>query len=478
MSANPKVMQGLEPEFKLVINGKLVAGASTLDVVNPATGKVFTSCARADKAQLDAAVAAAKAAFPSWAATPIAKRREALMKIAEALGARTPEFAKLLTEEQGKPVAHAAYEIGGSIAMIQAFCAMDLPQKVLRDDARETIIQTHAPLGVIGAITPWNFPVILLMIKVAPALLAGNTVVAKPAPTTPLTTLLFGELCAKILPPGVFNVIVDQNDLGGALTAHPDVAKIAFTGSTATGRKVMASVAATIKRVTLELGGNDAAVVLDDVNVKETAGKVFAGAMVNSGQVCLAIKRVYVPDAMYEEFCAELAALAKAYVVGDGLDEKTQMGPLQNKVQFEKVKEFIEDARANGKIIAGGTALERDGFFITPTIVRDIPDNARLVQEEQFGPVLPVMKYSDLNDAITRVNASEYGLGGTVWGKDTKRAIEVAQRIASGTVWVNKHLELPPDIPFGGAKQSGFGTEMGQEGLEEFTQSRVVNVAK
>ena len=478
MSANPKEVQAMEPEFKLVINGKLVAGVSTLDVVNPATGKVFTSCARADKAQLEAAIAAAKAAFPSWSATPIEARRQLLVKIADALGARTAQFARLLTQEQGKPLAHAAYEVGGSIAMIHAFCAMDLPKKVLRDDARETIFQTHEPLGVIGAITPWNFPLLLLMIKVAPALLAGNTVVAKPAPTTPLTTLLFGELCSTILPPGVLNVIVDQNDLGGALTAHPDVAKIAFTGSTATGRKVMASVAATIKRVTLELGGNDAAVVLDDVNVKETAAKVFAGAMVNSGQVCLAIKRVYVPDAMYEEFCAELATLAKAHVVGDGLDEKTQMGPLQNKLQFEKVKEFLNDARVNGKIIAGGAALDREGFFIAPTIVRDIPDSARLVQEEQFGPVLPVLKYSDLNDAIARVNASEYGLGGTVWGTDTQRALAVAQRIASGTVWVNKHLELPPDIPFGGAKQSGLGTEMGQEGLEEFTQLRVVNIAK
>jgi acyl-CoA reductase-like NAD-dependent aldehyde dehydrogenase len=368
--------------------------------------------------------------------------------------------------------------MGGAVHMIRAFAAMDLPSKVLRDDERERIMQEHAPLGVIAAITPWNFPVLLLIIKLAPALLAGNTVVAKPAPTTPLTTLLLGELCAGILPAGVLNVVVDQNDLGGHLTTHPDIAKVAFTGSTATGRKVMASVAATIKRVTLELGGNDAAIVLDDVDVKETAAKIFQGAMVNSGQVCLAIKRVYVPDAMYEQMCAELAKLAAAHVVGDGLDPATQMGPLQNKVQFEKVKEFIEDARSHGKIIAGGKALDRDGFFIAPTIVRDIADDTRLVQEEQFGPVLPVLKYSDLDDAIARANASEYGLGGTVWGKDADRAYQVARRIAAGTVWVNKHLELPPDIPFGGAKQSGLGTEMGQEGLEEFTQSRIVNIAK
>jgi acyl-CoA reductase-like NAD-dependent aldehyde dehydrogenase len=478
MSANPNLTPGKTHDFRLMINGRLTRGATSLDVINPATGEPLTTCARADKAQLDEAVAAAKAAFVTWSVTSLEQRRQALLKIADALTARSAEFARLLTEEQGKPLAHAMGELGGSIAMIRAFAAMDLPVKILRETQTERIVQHHAPLGVVAAITPWNFPMILLMIKVAPALLAGNTVVAKPAPTTPLTTLLFAELCAPFLPPGVFNVIVDQNDLGGFLTQHPDVAKVAFTGSTATGKKVMASVAGTIKRLTLELGGNDAAIVLDDVNVKEVAGKIYQGAMVNSGQVCLAIKRVYVPDSLYEAMCEELVKLAGATVVGDGLDAATQMGPLQNKVQFEKVKEFLADAHSHGKVIAGGKVLDRAGYFISPTIVRDIPDDARLVREEQFGPVLPVLKYSDIDDAIARANGTEYGLGGTVWGADLTRAYDVAQRIASGTVWVNKHLELPPDIPFGGAKQSGFGTEMGQEGLEEFTQSRIINMAK
>jgi len=466
------------PEYQLLINGQRTPGATTLDVINPATGKLLTRCARADQAQVDAAIAAAKQAFPAWAATPIDTRRKALLKIADALEARTPEFAKLLTQEQGKPLAFAAYEIGGSVAMIRAFAAMDLPTKILRETDSERIVQYHAPLGVVAAITPWNFPLILLMIKVAPALLAGNTLVAKPAPTRPLTTLLFGELAAEFLPAGVLNVIVDQNDLGGYLTQHPDVAKVAFTGSTATGRKVMASVASTLKRLTLELGGNDAAIVLDDVNVPEVAAKIFNGAMFNSGQVCLAIKRVYVPDALYEQMCAELAKLARAAVVGDGLDAATQFGPIQNKQQFEKVQGFLDDAHAHGKVIAGGKALDREGYFIPPTIVRDIPDDARLVREEQFGPVLPVLKYSSLEDAIARANGTDYGLGGTVWGRDLNRANEVARQIASATIWINKHLDLPPDIPFGGAKQSGFGTEMGQEGLEEFTQSKIINMAK
>lgn len=475
MSTNLKIAQGT-PTFQLLINGKLTRGAASLDVINPATAKRLATCARADEKQLNAAVSAAKAAFPGWSTTTIEKRRAVLMSVAEALAARREEFAKLLTQEQGKPLAHAAAEIGGSVAIIQAFAAMDLPVKVLRETAQERIVRQHVPLGVVAAITPWNFPMILFMIKFAPALLAGNTLVAKPAPTTPLTTLLFGELCADLIPPGVFNVIVDQNDLGEALTRHPDVAKVSFTGSTATGKKVMASAAVTIKRVTLELGGNDAAIVLDDVNVKETAAKILQGAMTNSGQICFAIKRVYVPESLYEAMCAELAELANEMVVGDGLDAATQMGPLQNKIQFDKVREFLADARANGKVIAGGNVLEREGYFIAPTIVRDIADDTRLVREEQFGPVLPVLKYATVDEAIARTNSSEYGLGGTVWGSDPKRAFEVAQRIASGTVWVNKHLDLPPDIPFGGAKQSGFGCEMGQEGLEEFTQSKVISM--
>jgi len=471
-------MQGNTHEFRLLIDGRMVAGAAALEVINPATGKLLTTCARADLAQLHSAVAAAKKAFPAWSSTSIDTRRQALLRIADALDTRAPEFARLLTEEQGKPLAQSAGEIGRSVGLIRAFAAMDLPSKVLRESYQERIVQLHLPLGVVATITPWNFPMILLMMKVAPAVLAGNTVVAKPAPTTPLTTLLFGEVCAGLLPPGVLNTVVDHNDLGGELTRHPDVAKVAFTGSTATGRKEMANVANSLKRLTLELGGNDAAIVLDDVDVKAVGAKIFQGAMVNSGQVCLAIKRVYVPETCYEAMCAELALLAKAAIVGDGLDAATQIGPLQNRVQYEKVKEFLREARSDGKVIAGGHALEREGYFIEPTIVRDIADNSRLVREEQFGPVLPVLKYSDLDDAIARTNDSEYGLGGSVWGTDLHRAFSVAQRIASGTVWINKHLDLQPDIPFSGAKQSGFGAEMGQEGLEEFTQTRIINMAK
>jgi acyl-CoA reductase-like NAD-dependent aldehyde dehydrogenase len=464
--------------FRLLINGKLVEGAGTLDVINPANGGILTIAPRADVAQLNEAVAAAKAAFPAWSARPLGERGALLIKLAEALETEQSEFARLLTEEQGKPLPQALWEIAVSIAVLRYFATLDLPLEVLKEDGTQKVVRQHRPLGVVAAITPWNLPLLLLMIKVAPALLAGNTVVAKPAPTTPLTTLKFGKLCARILPAGVVNIIVDQNDLGSALTGHPDVAKVAFTGSTATGKKVMESAAGNLKRLTLELGGNDAAIVLEDVDPKEVAPKIYAGAMFNAGQACIAIKRLYVHDSIYDAVCDELGKLARETVVGDGLAPGTQMGPIQNKAQFEKVKGFLANARQNGKIVAGGRPLEREGYFVQPTIVRDIPDNARLVREEQFGPVLPVLRYSDIDDVIARANDTDFGLGGSVWSSDHDRAFAVAARINSGTVWVNKHLDVRPDIPFAGAKQSGIGAGMGQEGLEEFTQMSIINIAK
>jgi acyl-CoA reductase-like NAD-dependent aldehyde dehydrogenase len=465
-------------DFKLLIDGKLVYGATTLPVLNPATEEILAYAPRADIGQLNAAVAAAKAAFGPWSARPLHDRRELLNQLAASLEARQGEFARLLTEEQGKPLPVAVTEIAGSIGLIRYFASLDLPLKLLKEDDTQRIVEQRTPLGVVAAITPWNVPVLLLVIKIAPALLAGNTVVAKPAPTTPLTTLRFGELCAEILPAGVVNIIVDENDLGSALTSHPDIAKVAFTGSTATGKKVMASVSATLKPLTLELGGNDAAIVLNDVDPKEVAPKIFAGATVLSGQVCLAIKRLYVHDSSYDEMCDELGRLAREYIVGDGLRQGTQMGPLQNKAQFEKVKGYLEDAKRDGVIVAGGEALQRKGYFIAPTIVRDIPDTSRLVVEEQFGPVLPVLRYSDVDDAIARANDTTFGLGGTVWSSDLDRALAVASRLNSGTVWINKHLDIQPDIPFAGAKQSGQGYEMGQLGLEEYTQAKIINMAK
>ena len=462
---------------KMLINGALVDGARKIDVINPATGSAFTTCECADEAQLNEAVAAAKAAFPAWSSRQPSERRDMLLAWADALDARSEEFARLLTQEQGKPLDQASYEIGGAFAMLRYFAGLELATEELRNDGKDRILRQRSPLGVVAAITPWNFPILLLIMKLGPGLIAGNTMIAKPAATTPLTTCLLGEVAKDILPPGVLNVIVDNNDLGHLLAAHPDIAKVAFTGSTETGKKVMQAASGTLKRLTLELGGNDAAIVLDDADIATVAPGIFQAAMLNAGQVCLAAKRIYAPRSMYDELCTALAKLATDAIVDDGLKQGTQLGPIQNAAQYEKVKGFLADGAAEGTVIAGGAPLDREGYFISPTIVRDIPDKARLVQEEQFGPVVPVLAYDTLDEVLERVNDSQYGLGATIWTSNPERGGEVAARIDSGTVWVNKHLDLPFDVPFGGAKQSGMGSELGQEGLEEFTQSKIINIA-
>jgi acyl-CoA reductase-like NAD-dependent aldehyde dehydrogenase len=448
--------------YSLLINGKMVAGAATMPVLNPATEEVLVQCPRASKAQLDEAVAAAKAAFPAWAATSMDERRKLIVKMAEAIEKNADALARTLTQEQGKPLADATAETLGMAGFFRYFASLDLPMKVIEDSKGRRVEAHRRPLGVIGAIIPWNFPLLILAFKLPPALLAGNTLVVKPAPTTPLASLKFAELVADILPKGVLNFIADANDLGDAMTHHPDIRKISFTGSTATGKKVMASAAETLKRITLELGGNDAAVVLDDAKPDTVAKGIFEGAFQNSGQVCLAIKRLYVHESIYDEMCDKLAKLAEAAIVDDGLKQGTTLGPLQNKMQYEKVKGFLDDARKNGKIVAGGEVMDRPGYFIRPTIVRDISEGSRLVDEEQFGPVLPVLKYSDTDEAIRRANNTTYGLGASVWSSNLERAHDVASRIESGTVWINKHLDMAPHIPFGGAKNSGLGVEFAE----------------
>jgi acyl-CoA reductase-like NAD-dependent aldehyde dehydrogenase len=462
--------------FYMTINGKPVGSKLTLPVINPATEQVIAQCPRADITILNAAVQAAKVAFPAWSALTMAQRREKLLACAAATMANASEIAQLITAEQGKPLAHAQGEVEGSVYMMQAMASLDLVDKVVSEDAGGKFIEHRSPLGVVAAITPWNYPISLITVKSIPALLAGNTLVAKPAPTTPLSTLRFVEIFNQHLPPGVFNVIVDNNDLGSELTSHPDVAKVSFTGSTVTGKKVMASAAASLKRVTLELGGNDPAIVLDDVDPKTVARQLFDGAMINTGQVCLAIKRAYVPDSKYDAVCTELARLADAAIVGDGTKPDTQFGPIQNAKQYERVQGLLEAAGREGKIIAGGK-VAGPGYFVRPTIVRDVTDDARIVREEQFGPILPVLRYTDLDDAISRANDTDYGLGATVWSTNPKRAAEVAMKIKSGVVWVNSHMNITPMIAMGGAKQSGMGLELGQEGLTEFTQRHLIYAA-
>lgn len=465
-------------DFKMLINGQLVEGDHTLDVINPATGASFATVARASVVQADKAIAAAKAAGPGWAATPLEDRRKVVLALADAIASRSDEIAHVLTSEQGKPLPEAQGELAWTDGYLRHYCTLDLPDRIIQDDAAAYIAVKHKPLGVVVGIIAWNFPLLVACWKIGPAVLAGNTIVLKPAPTTPATALLLGEICKDVFPAGVVNIIADNNDLGAHLTSHPDVAKVGFTGSTATGKRIMASSADTLKRLTLELGGNDPAIILEDVDVKQTAQAIFNNAFLNNGQVCLAVKRAYVHNDIYDAMCSELAALADAAIVDDGSKQGTQLGPIQNKAQYEKVKGFLETAKRDGTIIAGGEVMERDGYFIRPTIVRDVTDGHQIVDEEQFGPILPVIRFGDIDDVIRRANNSECGLGGSVWSKDIAKATEIAGRIESGQMWVNQHIAIGPHIPMAGFKGSGLGVEQSVEGFAEYTQIQVINVAR
>lgn len=461
--------------YSLLIGGDLVAGDRSLPVIDPATAEVFDHAALASHAQLDRAVAAAGAAFEGWAATPVEARKACLGAIAEAILANAYILAGLLTREQGKPLAQARREIGGMAGFFRYATTLELPEQRYTDaDGRDLTIQRR-PLGVTAAIIPWNFPLMTIAFKVPMALLAGNTVIIKPAPTTPLATLKFGEIVADLVPPGVINIIADDNDLGDAISSHPGIRKVTFTGSTATGRKVMASAADTLKRLTLELGGNDAAIVLDDVDVEAAIPALFRAAFFNSGQVCLALKRLYVQDGVYDRIADGLARLAGAAKVGSGLEEGVEFGPVQNRVLFDKLTDLLEEARGQGTVLAGGTLGNGPGYVFPLTVIGDMQDGQRLVDEEQFGPILPVIRFSDPEEVLKRSGQTGFGLGASVWSGDAARARAMAERIDAGTVWINKHSDLAPHIPFGGARQSGIGVEFGQEGLAEFTQLRVIS---
>lgn len=464
--------------FVMTIDGQSVAGEGVIDVVNPATAEVFAQAPDCSPKQLDAAVASARAAFQAWRRTEIEHRQGLLRRAAEVLLTNVDELSRLFTREQGRPLAAARQEIEGAAAWLKAVSAMRPPTHVAEDSPKQFVETRYVPLGVVCAIAPWNFPVTLAIWKVAPALLAGNTMVLKPSPFTPLCTLRIGELLQDVFPPGVLNVVSGGDELGPWMTRHPGFAKISFTGSTATGKRVMESAAADLKRLTLELGGNDAAIVLPDVDVDDVAQKIFFGAFFNSAQICVATKRLYAHESIYDGLRDRLATLAAKVKVGDGAEAGTVLGPLQNRRQFERVQELLEDARAQGLTLIQGPAPQGPGFFMPVTLVDDPPESARVVREEAFGPVLPMLRFRDIDDVVARANDSEYGLAGAIWSKDTEAALELARRLETGTVWINQNLSLRPDTAFAGHKQSGFGVENGVEGLLEYMAPQAVHLAR
>lgn len=468
-------MPGFLDDFTMTIDGRAEGSATTFAAYNPATEAVVAQAPEASRAQLDQAVAAAKAAFPAWAARPVAERQALVARIGDVIEAHAEDFMRLLTLEQGKARAGAEWEIGGSVIWCREIAKQSLDVHVAEDTPGRRVETRRVPLGVIGAITPWNFPVLLAIWKIAPALVAGNTVVVKPSPFTPLCTLKLGELLRDVLPAGVLNVVSGGNELGTWLTGHPDVRKISFTGSTATGRKVMESAAGTLKRITLELGGNDPAIVLPDVDIDKTARELFWAAFQNSAQFCVAAKRIYIHEAIYDRLAQAMVDFAATVKVGDGAQQGTDLGPIQNRMQFDKLKDLLADAKANGlRFLAGGEIPEGAGFFVPITIIDNPPEDSRVVREEAFGPVLPLMKFSDIDDVIARANDTDYGLAASVWSKDVAQARAIAERIEAGTVWINEIHSFSPHVAFGGHKQSGIGIENALEGLAEYTNSQTI----
>ena len=420
--------------YLLSIDGELATADTSFDVVNPATGKVLASAPEGTVAHIDSAVAAARRAFPAWSALPWEERQAYISRYADALDAHREELARLLTLEQGKPLhTMATSEVDAAIFWVREVAKRSIPVEVIEDTDEHVVEVHHPPLGVVGAITPWNFPVLLGLWKIAPALLTGNTMVMK----------------------------------------------ISFTGSTATGKKVMASASTNLKRVTLELGGNDAAIILPGTDVQAIVPTLFWACFGNSGQWCIAVKRVYIHSSIYREFVDAFVEYAKDKTVGNGIEPTTDLGPIQNSMQYGKLLDMFADIRANGYTVLLGGEIDESlpGNYVPVTVVDNPPDDSRIVREEPFGPVVPMLSFETVDEVVRRANDTDFGLGGSVWGPP-EQAAEVALRLETGTVWVNEIHVHGIDIPFGGHKLSGMGVENGAEGLQEFTNTKTLMFKK
>lgn len=448
------------------------------EILDPATGELVGRAAQGSVSDLEAAVDAAHAAQPAWDALGHEERKRLLNAAADNIEANAEALAQLLSREQGKPLngPNARFEVGGAAAWLRAATAYEIEPEVVVDDGETYATKHYRALGVVGAIGPWNWPMMISIWQLAPSLRMGNTVVMKPSEYTPLSVLALGHILNEVLPADVLHVVAGGRDVGEKLSSHPLISKIMFTGSTPTGKAIIRSSADTVKRLTLELGGNDAGIVLEDADPQAIAEDLFWGAFINTGQTCAALKRLYVPESIYDQVCQALTNVASKMPMGVGLDENNVLGPLQNKAQFDIVADLVQDAVDSGaKVLLGGNPdLQSPGYFYPTTLIADIDPQNRLVTEEQFGPALPIIKVKDVEEAIRYANALETGLGASVWSSDRQKALAVAARIQAGTVWINSHGTIDPRIPFGGAKQSGYGLEFGLDGLKSLAQPQLI----
>ncbi|CAK7234639.1 hypothetical protein SCUCBS95973_009002 [Sporothrix curviconia] len=467
-----------------VIGGRLATTTRTLASKNPSTLADNPPFPLSTADDVDQAVEAARSAAAQWAHTAWSERQAALVALAGAVEELSDDFAKLLVHEQGKPLWLARHEVAEAVRLLRGTAQLELPDTEIEsvEAPYRRVFSRHVPLGVAVGIVPWNYPLYLAVGKLGPAVLAGNAFVLKPSPFTPYTGLKLAELAQRFFPPGVVQALGGDDRLGPLLTAHPGVDKVSFTGSTDTGKKVMAACSQTLKRVTLELGGNDAAVVCRSVDPAVVGPKVALLALINSGQICIAVKRVYVHASIFDAMLAAMIAFVKTLKLGDGLaGDDVMLGPVTNELQFAKVKDLLADITAQGQTIAVGSAdvasadaAAGKGFFIAPAIVDNPPDTSRIVVEEPFGPVFPVLKWSDEADVVRRVNDTAAGLGASVWTTDMGQASRIGKQLKAGNVWINTHGELQANAPFAGHKASGVGVAFGTDGLKSYCNVQTV----
>jgi acyl-CoA reductase-like NAD-dependent aldehyde dehydrogenase len=465
-------------DFTMTIAGRPATAAQSFEVDNPATGAVFACAPECSSDQLDEAMAAAHSCFQSWR-NDLPARQSALVRAAELLEARVDELADIITAEQGKPLSEALDEASGAASDLRYFAELLLPEVSLQDDSELSVRVQRRAIGPVAAITPWNYPLAIAVAKLSTALAAGCTVVVKPSPYTPLSCLRFGEIVREAFPAGALSIISGGDQLGAQMSTHPLTRQISFTGSIETGKRIAATAAPDLKRIDLELGGNDAAVVLDDVDVALVADGVFEYAFSNCGQVCDAIKRVYAPERLYRQLVDALADRARAARLGDGRDTSTTLGPLTNEQQRARISGLVGDAASAGaRVVTGGRRPDGPGYFYEPTVLADLAGDERIVTEEQFGPALPIVSYRNLDDAIRSANDSRFGLGASVWSGDPERGAAIAPQLEAGTVWVNIHQGYVDGQPSSGMKWSGIGTEGGPWGLLGFTATQAIHVQR
>lgn len=462
------------------VSGKQAEAADHQEILNPATGASLGLAPLNSERDVNLAVDAARLAQNAWASVSDEERREVVARVAQVLEDNSEYLSGLITQEQGKPLSGpgSRFEMQACVGWTQVPSALELlPEVVYEDDVRKDVLYRR-PLGVVAAIAPWNWPLMIAIWQIIPAIRMGNTVVLKPSEYTPIATLEMVRLISQVLPPGVLNTVSGDGRIGAALTSHPDIDKIMFTGSESTGRRIIEASSRNLAPITLELGGNDAAIIMPGTDASAISEGLFWGAFLNAGQTCACIKRLYVHENDYDSVVAALSDFASQVPIGDGMDESNLIGPLQNTMQYNKVKELVADARANGCDVMEFGDIPETGYFLPLTLVGNARDGQRLVDEEQFGPALPIIRYDSLDEAIASANHLPAALGASVWANSLEQAESVASKLEAGTVWVNQHGAIHPMVPFGGNKASGYGVEFGIEGLKAVTQPRVISIKK